>query len=384
MQIKWISFLFVFVIIGSCIKPFNPDINAEAVNKYVVEGSVSSIEGWQIVNVSKASDVSGAKHIPVNNCEVSIEDDLGQSFVLTQIEEGKYSVWMNSSDLVSGRSYMVKVLTPTRELLESAYDKMPEETEIGEVYFEITDVPTNDPEYTIHGIQFYTDFLADETDSKYYRWKMTETWEYHSEYPREFYYDETGLHQVSPPDYSNMYCWTTAVVNDVFTLSTVNLSQNALDRVPLNYVRNNTVQLKILYSLLSEQIALSEAAYNYWDKLSINLSQDGGLYTSQPLAVKGNIINTNNPQKEVLGFFQANSVSRSRLFVWPIDELELDIDPSCIINGLRFGFIEIPQSEYPAFIFSNNGVWQFATMVDDCVLCPVLGGVTEKPDYWPY
>ncbi len=384
-HIKWISFLLVFILLGSCIKPFNPDVNAEAINKYVIEGSVSSIEGWQNVKVSIASDVSRAEYVPVNNCELMIIDDLGQNFPLTQYEDGEYRVWMNNSELIPGRSFKINVHLPNGEILESAFDQMPlGPDEVGDVYFEIEDIPTNDPEYTLNGIQMYTDFSADEMDSKFYRWKLTETWEYHSEYPREFYYDATGLHQVVPADYSYMYCWKTVVVNDIYTLSTGNLSENALDKYPLNYIRNNTYRLKILYSLMIEQMALSENAYYYWDKLRVNLSQEAGLYTSQPLAVKGNLTNVNTPEKEVLGFFQANNVSKKRIFIWPIDELELDLPTVCIINGLRFGFIEIPVSEYPAFIYSDNGVWQFATMVDDCVLCPVLGGVTEKPDYWPY
>jgi len=294
---------------------------------------------------------------------------------------------MNNSELTPGRSFMVKVLLPNGELLESEFDEMPlGPDEMGEVYFEITDIPTNDAEVTLHGIQFYTDFSADELDSKFYKWKLTETWEYHSEYPIEFYYDETGLHQVSPPDYSFMYCWRTLVVNDIYTLSTENLAENILNRVPLNYVRNNTPRLKILYSMLIEQSALSENAYYYWDKLRLNISQEGELYTSQPLAIKGNLTNINTPEKEVLGFFQANNLTKKRIFVWPIDELELDLQTVCVINPLRpnIGYLEIPASEYPAYVYSVNSIPTLMTMINDCVLCPVIGGVTEKPDYWPY
>ena len=138
--------------------------------------------------------------------------------------------------------------------------------------------------------------------------------------------------------------------------------------------------------MLIEQKALSENAYYYWDKLRLNISQEGDLYTSQPLAIKGNLINTNNQEKEVLGFFQANNESMKRIFIWPIDELELELNTVCVINPLRpnLGFNEIPESEYPAYVYSVNGVWTHATMIDDCVICPVIGGVTEKPDYWPY
>jgi hypothetical protein len=372
------------VSLGACIKPFDPKIDANSVNKFVVDGGVTSLEGYQIVKVSKASSVDQAKYIPVNGCDIDIIDDLGQHFALTQYEDGAYRVWMNASDLIPGRAYMLKVLTSSGEVLESLFDTMPNGPEdVGDVYMEITDIQTNDPEIQLHGIQFYTDFIADEMDSRYHRWKLTETWEYHAEYALEYYYDWTGLHQVSPPDSSQMVCWNTVVVNDIYTLSTVNLSENSLDRYPLNYVRNTTDKLKILYSLLIEQSALSEDAYLYWDKLRININQEGGLYTSQPIAIKGNVFNTSDPENEVLGFFQASTFATKRIFVWPLDDLELDIESRCNIDPLRFGYLEIPQSEYPAFIFSDSGNPSFSTMTNNCVLCPTAGGVTIKPDYWP-
>lgn len=369
--------------ITSCIKPFDPGLNDLASNKFVVQGSVSSIEGWQYVYISNTSNISQAEYNPINDCQAEIIDDQGNIFGLSQYEDGVYRVWMNSTDLVPYRSYMVKVITPDGQILESDFDQLPEgPDEVGDVYYEIKDIPTNDPEYTIHGVQLYTDFSANPEDSKYYRWKLTETWEFHTDYDIEFYYDGV-VHQVSPPDTSQRVCWKTILVPEVYTLSTVNLSENALNAVPLNFIYNTSNRLKIMYSLYIEQSALSEDAYNYWDKLRINSNQDGGLYTTQPLSVKGNIKNISDPEKEVLGFFQANALSIKRIFIEPNPDFELNLLSSCQINALRFGFIEIPTSEYPAFLFSNGGTYSLATMTDECVLCSASNGTNNKPDYWP-
>lgn len=383
MRISLFYYTLIILMITSCIKPFDPGIKEDASNKFVVQGSVSSVEGWQYVYISRTSNISQAVFNPINDCQVEIIDGEGNTYTLNQFEEGVYRVWMSSTDLVSYRSYMVKVITSDGQILESDFDLLPEgPDQVGEVYYEIKNIPTNDPDYTIHGVQFYTNLLADPEDSRFYRWKLVETWEYHTEYPIEYYYDGI-VHQVSPPDTSQKYCWKSLLVPEVYTLSTVNLTENGLNAIPLNFIYNTSDRLKIKYSLHIEQSALSEDAYNYWDKLRINSNQDGGLYTTQPLAVKGNIKNLTNPENEVLGFFQANAISTKRIFVDPVPDFELNILSTCQVNTLRFGLIEIPVTEYPAYLFSSGGNYALATMTNECVLCSASGGSNTKPDFWP-
>jgi hypothetical protein len=291
---------------------------------------------------------------------------------------------MNNSNLVPGRGYMLKLIMPSAEVLESTFDIMPKgPSEIGDIYYKNEKQLTDDPEVVFNGIQFYTDFSASEDDGKYYRWKLTETYEYHSLYPLEFYYDQWGVHQVSPPDYSKMICYKTSVIEDVYTLSTFNLANNSLDAFKLNYVNSLSNRLEILYSLLIEQASISEEAYDFYDKLRINIEQSGGLYTSQPLAIKSNLTNTSNPENEVLGYFQASTVASARVFVEPLDNLELDYENACQLNNLRLGLFEIPPSEYPAYLLTYGVTWTDTTMTKTCVDCTQGGGVTEKPDYWP-
>lgn len=381
---KSILYISIALLFYACVKPFTPALDDNAVNKYVVQGMVGSIEGWQNVQVSRTSTIALAEYIPVNSCAISIVDDAGNSFELSQFDEGLYRVWMDESDLVAGRSYKVIISTPTGDILESDFDKMPQgPDEVGDVYFELASIQTDDPERILYGIQFFTDFSADEDDGNYYRWQCTETYEYRSPYPLQFYYDGS-VNEVSPPDSSKMVCYKTNGIEDVFTLATINLATKEYPAFPLNFVQNTSDRLEILYSLLVEQYAISLDAYNYYDKLRINLQQSGGLYTSQPLAVKGNLMNTSNEENEVLGFFQASSVAQKRVFVEaPVEGLTLEYFGGCTVNTLLFGFVEISPTEYPAYLFAADGNWTMAVMTKNCVDCTLAGGVTLKPDYWP-
>ena len=382
MRIKQLTYLILLLILASCIKAYNPNFKDNATQKYVVQGMVSNQEGWQEIDISISSSLSQIGYFPIEGCQVEIIDDENNKFDLEEYEKGKYRVWMSQEYLVVDRSYKTRIVLPNADILESSYDQMPAGPEIEDVFFEIKDLPTSEPDEWIKGIQYYTNLKANNEQSRFYRWQITETWEFHSAYPKEFYYDGVVNH-IFPPDYSDFYCWTTRAVDEIFTLSTQSLSENEYANLPLHYVSNTTERLSVLYSFMLRQIALSEAAYQYWDELRINNTIGEGLYASQPLAIKGNIVNTTNPDMEVLGFFQASSETSKRIFTEPIDQLELDYSDKCSPALLRKGLLEITPNMYPAWLMEDRGFWIPVLMNDECVDCTLRAGKTEKPIFWP-
>jgi hypothetical protein len=211
-----------------------------------------------------------------------------------------------------------------------------------------------------------------------------ETFEYHSAYPIEWYYDGK-IHHVYPPDFSRMICWRTALVKNIFTLNTTNLTQNKYSRFPLHLVDNYTSRrLEYGYSLLIRQYALSEAAFVYWDKIKLISNQEGGLYERQPLAVKGNMHNLTNPDQEVLGFFGATSVKSKRIFVSPIANLPILYDPHCEVGTvLKNGLKQINPAAYPAYLYGDKNNYENVVIRTECVDCLKLGGKPVKPLFWP-
>ena len=382
MHIKNSIYIIVLLILAGCIKAYEPKLNSDSVQKYVVQGGVSSIEGYQEVNVSLTSSVDHPEIIGVSNCQVTIIDSQNNEFSLSEFEKGVYKVWMGKESLIIGLSYKVRVITPDGETLESNFDQMPDGPDVDHVYYEIEEIPTNDLDISHLGIRLLVNLRANNNESRYYRWKLTETWEYHSEYPIEYYYDGQ-VQQEIPPDFSQMVCWTTLPIKEIFTLSTVNLSENSFDGFPLNFVENNTTRLAVLYSLWIEQISLSQDAFTYWDQLRQNSTQDGGLYSSQPIAIKGNMKNLSHDDKDVLGYFQASTVSTKRLFIYPVDDLFMDFINMCDTVLLEHGLIEISPRDYPAYLMTIDGHMSLYQMNVECVQCTSRGGTTEKPNFWP-
>jgi hypothetical protein len=381
-RIKNTILIFSLLLFFSCVKAFDPQIDNTAVSKYVISGRVTNIEGWQEVEVSLSSPVESPKYIPVQGCQGRIQDNKGNDFELTQFEPGLYKVWMGQADLTPGTSYRIQITTPDGDLLESSFDTMFQCPRLDSVYYAIEVIPTSNPAISQEVMQFYVDLNAEGDYSRYYKWDVIETWEYHAAHPFEYYYDG-AMHQIDPPDYTNKVCWITGLSKNVFTLSTKSLTQNKYRQYPLQRIDGKTSRLGIMYSILVRQLALSEKAYNYWEQMRINSNEQGGLYEKQPLAIKGNLLNMSNPEKVVLGCFYASSESARRYFYHDVAGIKLTFYNFCSEESLgMFGWREFFKWEYPIYFYYNE-VGALRILNKECIDCRLLGGTIVKPDFWP-
>lgn len=383
-QIKTISFLVFLMALFSCIKPYDPNIEGDETSKLVVSGRITGNEGYQEVNVSMASTVQDAQYLPVSGCMVNILDNKGNIFSLPEEENeaGTYRTWINGEYLTIGTAYMVSVVTPDGERIESSYDTLTRGAPMDSVYYLIEEVPTPDPDINETHMQFYVDLRGSAADCRNYKWDILETWEYHAAHPLEFYYDGK-FHEVIPPDYSKFKCWTNIPVKDIFLVSTAESSENSALKQPLHYIDGTTSRLDILYSILVTQESLSASSYKYFDVVKSNGAGFGGLYEKQPFSISGNLVNLTHPEKDVLGYFYACSQSTRRYFYHDIEGIVMDYWNQCNEDPLPIsGWQGFKKNTYPVYYYYlQSGALRILS--DDCVECNLRGGTTSKPDFWP-
>jgi hypothetical protein len=375
-------FLALAAVVSSCLEPFDPQIEDTDKGLYVVSGQVTDQEGYQSLSVSVSSGINAPEFKPITGCVAEIMDDIGNIYPMQDTGEGGYRVWMTQDQLVHGRSYRVRISTPDGREIYSDYEVMPVCPPVDSIYYEIETELTEDPNNPDYGIRFFADVDAINYDSYFFRWEIEETWEYHMDYYKQYYYDGTE-HKIDPPDRSTQVCWYTGMRSDIFVVSTLDLSENVYRHYPLHFVRNTTTQLSYLYSILVRQSAISEQAYLYWDKLRVNSQNQGGLYEEQPLPVEGNLSIPANPDARVLGFFGAASVQTRRLFVSKVEGLEINPEPLCIgpVPLGILGWTQFSPQEFPVYFVRIDGVT--CSLDNYCVDCLLHGGINVKPDYWP-
>jgi len=385
-RIVFVLFLFPFLLFTACIKSYEPVIETSDAVKFVVTGGVNKGAAVQIVDISTSSTIGNPKYIPVTGCVVSIIDGKGVSYAGIDKHNGKYEILIPPAELVTGAAFKVEILGPDGTHIVSDYDQLNECPDLGNIYYEVQDVPTKNPRIFAQGIQFFVDLDAGNVASRNFMWEIHETWEYHSVYNIEWYYDGK-LHQLNPPSDSLSICWQTNTKKSVFTLSTKDLAQNQFNRFKLHLVDNySTPRLVYGYSLLVNQISLSDKAYEYWNKIQHNSNEQGGLYEKQPMTVKGNLHNLTDKNREILGFFRVGEIKSKRIFVKNVENMEIMYDPGCTTDGVeprRTGLKGIPPSFYPAYLFATLTGYSIILLNPSCYDCRLDGGDTIRPDFWP-
>ncbi|MBN2614991.1 MAG: DUF4249 domain-containing protein [Bacteroidales bacterium] len=369
--------------LASCIDSYTPVIKSNDKGKYVVMGKVDMNDSVQTVNVSMTSSISDPNYIAATGCTVEILDNNGHNFPLRDDGDGNYTGEIDPQYMVPGSAFKVSIKVPGGTDIESDYDTISSCPPVDTIYYKQESEYTNNASNEIKGIQLYTNLKGQNSDSRYYKWSLTETWEYHSKWPIRWYYYLGTIYHVVPDDYSKMVCWHTIHIPSIYLLSTKDLSENDYTQFPLNFVGSDTRRLEYGYSLLIKQEALSHSAYNFWERMRLNNSSNGGLYEKQPLTVQGNLHNITDPAIQVLGFFSAISSHSKRIFIHPIPGLQLTFQEFCNIRILRKGIIELKGLDYPVYLVGDEKTYAPLVYTAECVDCTLLGGVTKKPDYWP-
>jgi hypothetical protein len=173
-------------------------------------------------------------------------------------------------------------------------------------------------------------------------------------------------------------------VRDVFILETTNLEQNNFTKFPLHFVDNQTQKLQHKYSILVKQYVVSESTYQFWKTIKANNFEAGGLFDSQPVAVKGNVTNINDESEVVLGNFTVASISEKRIIIENVP-LSFDDVPGCNPVALQEPLSRLPRSDWPIYLVyfeDYDGVIKLGILQKICVDCTLLGGKTIKPEFW--
>lgn len=372
----------------SCVERYFIDGAGNESSKIVIEGTIVDLCEAQEIVISHSSSTDYPDFLPYSGCNVSVVDGNGNEFLFTEnlLNSGHYQCSIDEKYLIVGNKFKLVVKTPANQQYESPYEEMMPCANIDSLYFEIQRKPTADPDKTLDGIQFYLDFVASDYFSRYYRWQIDESYEYHSFWPIKNYINEYNQYVSSngPPSYSKFVCFKTETIDDIITLSTKALSKNMFKGFRLNFVDDHTQRLKYNYSILVKQYSLDEDACIYWEKINKNNKSGAGLFTKQPEQIVGNIVNINNDAEKVLGYFGASSVNTKRIVVDVANEFAFRDINGCKLGFLKYGPLPLePRPIYFAYDTDPaDGTWSLGWSYAECFDCTSLGGSLDKPDFF--
>ncbi len=361
--------------LASCVDKYWPELNKYD-NVLVVDGLLTNGNDTTIVKLSMSSPVNNEEFNPLSGAELYITDNNQTQTYFTETEPGAYKILDNTFIGNVGSSYQLHILLPNGKKYRSDICVMKPPAPIDSIFGEIEthQIPnTNDYD---EGVQFYINNHSNLPDTSYYLWKLIETFEYQSSFNIDYIWNGNNFDPYPNPD-SLRTCWFTTPVPNIFTYSTKYLNKPIINNLPLNFVNSNTKRLSVRYSLLVKQLSITKKIFNFWDALRQQNIIQGNLYSKQPVQIRGNVKNINNPEEPVLGYFTVAGMTKKRIFInKPPIVFYYDIC-SPDFDGMRF----IRFEPGPIYIVDINGRRGLGN-TEACFDCRIGGGKITRPDFW--
>jgi len=365
---------------GSCVTPYEPELE-ESQEVLVISGMISDRPGSHEVTISRSSPYRQPEFKGLEACVVSVTNQDGDMIFYTDVGAGIYEADVPDDFLDVGDAASLYVMTPNQRVYQSSYDTILACPDLDNIYYELGTLETPDPEFSRPGIQLYLDMSGEASDSRNVIWRVQETWEYWASlFGTHIAHSRGNMEEFHTNKIFK--CWKSYPLDQIFTGTTRNLSENELLGVPLIFVSNETDRLSVTYSLHVQQQSLSLEAYDYWQRINEQAVESGGMYEKQPASVAGNIYNMYNPDDVVLGCFYASQVREQRIFIKNNGLFDFSIPHiSCEYQPMSTLWRN-PAVKYPVYIYVpgnfNPNLWG----PEECFDCRLQGGDTIRPLIW--
>lgn len=234
-----------------------------------------------------------------------------------------------------------------------------------------------------------------ESGSPYVRWIGRETWEYVTPLYAYCYYlpAKNSMYEYQNGENTH-YCWNNGSVPDVMVADVSETSDRSIVDYRVYSYPRESIKISYLYRVDMIQEALTEEAYKYWKTTSRNTGEIGGLFSSQPSEIRGNIVNEKYPDQQVIGFISASVVSKCRFYfdnngrrigTYHVEVPEVNVVN--IVDWRRYydmGYLpfSIHEVELPnGDIITDPNVYDWYPR--RCIDCTSAGGNKAKPSDWP-
>ena len=387
---------------ASCIYDFDPQIDGEGgymiVSGDLVIGTISSVTlsySWSLVDTSATEQermqILYSSKMHVEDSKGGRYDNLGSYWDgwWTPIYDGPAARFdLRKAD--PSLAYRL-VIENEKGTYASAWSTPISPGVIDGLSYRINDAETH--------LEILVSTHGDRAEDAYYRWTVTENWEYHADVLSLYKVERTGLfpaYEYNLVPYENeeslYYCWSTGTRSEIMTASTTDLTEDRLVDHHLYSVPKTDDRLSILYAVSVQQTRISGEAYRYWETMRKSSSDVGGLFSPEPTEFRGNVVNVNDPTELVLGYVDVERVVSDTLFV-----------DNSIVRFYKNARAPLPAPD----TLRTQAEWRLAYEIEGklpgvevydemtgrligyewwparCVDCRMRGGTKNKPQWWP-
>jgi hypothetical protein len=313
-NLTYILTLVTIIGLNACVDPL--DVKTDSFEEVlVVEGRITTELGPHLIYITKSAKYGSIFEgviTPVDRADVAIRDNEGNTTVLTFQGNGLYAT-PSDFQAVIGKSYILNI-----EIGDKIYNSTPETVEsvnvldtLYTVYNEYPYLNENDILNYKIGVDVYANYEKQENTSNFYLWDYDGT-HYIKTFP-ELYERPTRRGPVPAPKDCCADCYKYEE-NTSIIISSFPLGNNETD-AKLFFLSDNGYRFIDKYVMTLKRYSLSLGAYKFYELIQNQLSIDGDIFDPPPASITGNIININDIDELVVGYFYASDVALDTLTI---------------------------------------------------------------------
>lgn len=370
--------LLLLIVINACVEPYDPPLQNEDVNMLVVDGFLNATDDSARISLARTLPVKSSDMIPPESgALVRIEDDRGLIHTLAEMTAGIYEGAVPGAG--AHATYRLLIRTQNNREYVSDFTTVPETPEIDSITYRASS----------QGVEFFVSTHDATNNARNYRWTFQETYQYNASFNSLFMFE--GVKAVFRPLHQSLFtCWRSDRSTDILVTSTRHLQESVVNKFPVAFISSESIKMSVKYSMLLQQHALTDEAYDYWLQLERSTENLGGLFDPLPSEVQGNIKSITDPSETVIGLFSAGTVQEKRIFVKRSD-LPRELagyfrgNPLCRLDSVPVS--ELSEVHHPSTLlvdalYSGPAVVGYTTATIGCADCRTMGGNTTRPLFW--
>ncbi|WP_422005971.1 DUF4249 domain-containing protein [Roseivirga pacifica] len=334
--------------ITSCVEEFETD-SIEYERLLVVDANISDQAKPHQVRLFYTSpidnEIQNTQDV-LSGAAVWVEDNLGARTDFFEQDPGYY---YSPEDFAgeAGKSYSLFITTAEGKNYKSTTEELYAAPQISRVYNKFTIELGDRTANTIPGVQFFIDVDDTSIGSKFYRYEWSDVHQVIVPYPKQYEaIPSQNGYDIVPFTLDVEECYREDNFKELILATSSSSSNNQLIEVPIKFSDVNDFNVTTRYSIEITQRSISPEAYSYYRKIELFNESNGSLFDKQQGLIVGNITSLDDPEENVLGYFEVSGASSERIYMD-----YTDLDPEAL--------------EYLERTCTKYGGWQFRGSVEE-------------------
>ncbi len=391
----WVLIIVVACVFSEgCTEPYAFD--EEAFDEVlIVDGSVSNQHKKHKISLSRSYAFDGIPTME-KGAVVQVRTNKGDRFNFKEQKEGIYEAEVPFA-AVADEKYTLEITTLEGKHYESTPMMLPEPAALEQVYAEAA---VNDRGE--EGISILLDAASASNQSRLYRFEYEETYKivapYWTPYDAIVVFEGTSTFatDIILRETEEQTCYGTALSERIQLRSTLNQTQDRLQKEPVHFLPLNDPKLQHRYSVLVRLLVESAPTYSYFETLKdLSVTSSAFFTEKQPGYIAGNMKNREDSSEKVAGFFRVSAVAEKRIFFNLNDFYPEAKTPDYFISCTQFApstegsrgnrnLLNTIYSGYGRFYKLKTGEFPggpYIFITTQCGDCTVLGS-NRVPEFW--